>query len=75
MQGEYTESDETILLRKALGNKEERRLFQYFINSQSPEGSCPGRQVDYWLEVQRYKVNNTCIHVNNVITKCMVGVI
>ena len=53
------ESHETILLRKALTVREEREQFQHFIRAQAAEGTCPAKQVDFWLEVQRYKVSTT----------------
>ena len=38
-------------------------LFKYYIRIQASEGMCPANNVEFWLELQRYKVQH---HMNDV---------
>ena len=54
---QYVESHDTILLKRTLQDKTKCLLFKHFISIQAPEGTAPANNVDFWLEVQRFKVS------------------
>ena len=53
---EYSESHEVLLLKKCLYDRHQRNMFKRFIAVQAAEKTCPGNNIDLWLEIQRYKV-------------------
>ena len=64
----FANSHEAILLRRVLQDEETREPFQRYLCIKASPGTHPREDIQFWLEVQRYKVEPPQImHIYNYI--------
>ena len=54
----YTESEDTLRLKQTLYDCKRCELFRNFLCIKAPRGTNPSNNVDFWLEIQRFKVRS-----------------
>ena len=57
----FTNSHEAILLRRVLRDEETREPFQRYLCIKASPGTHPQEDIQFWLEVQKYKVEPSII--------------
>ena len=56
MAHNFSHSREALLLRKTLQDSSAKELFVYYLSLQASSDTHPVEDVEFWLEVQRFKV-------------------